>query len=85
MGPANVRVNMNPNFERDLKRDIDAKAQRVVDVVAHQHAGETGAAIKSALDGRLRMIGLNLPESTLDEWAAALATGGELKVDIHLV
>ena len=76
---------MNPNFERDLKRDIDAKAQRVVDAVARQHAGEAKDAIKSALNDELGVIGLNLPNATLDGWASALANGNGLKVDIHLV
>lgn len=80
-----VRVQMNPNFERDLKRDVDAKAQRVVDAVTREHAGETAEAIGTALDGGLAAIGLNLPKSTLDEWAAVLAAGSDLKVDIHLV
>lgn len=85
MSPADVRVHMNPNFGRDLKRDIDAKAQRVVDLVAREHAGETAEEIGSALDDGLAAIGLNLPKSTLDPWAAVLAASNDLKVDIHLV
>ena len=85
MSRPNVRVNMNPNFGRDLKRDIDAKAQRVVDVVARDHAGDGAEVIAAALDARLAAIGLNLPKSTLDQWAGSLAAGNDLKVDIHLV
>ena len=85
MSPAGDSIKMNPNFEGDLKRDIDAKAQRVVDTVARGHAGEPQASIKAALDQGLSDIGLNMPDATLDKWSGALAAGVDLRVDIHLV
>ena len=76
-------IKPNRNFGRDIKREIDAKAQRAVDAVAAQHKGGDQATIKAALDRQLKRIGLPLPDSTLDEWSAILAHGNDIKVDIH--
>lgn len=61
MSPEDDSFEMNPNLERDVKRDLDAKAQRVVDGIAGEHTGEAQADIRAALDRGLSEIGLVPP------------------------
>ena len=74
----------NPNIERDVEIDLSAKAQTVVDAVVEHHPGESQAGIRGALDRGLSEIGIPMPASTLDEWAASIARGDGVKVDIRL-
>ncbi len=85
MAPSRVRYVPNPDFGRDMKRELDAKAQAVADEVAGRFATDPSLDVAAELNAGLARVGINLPDATLNEWADIILRGSELKVDIHIV
>lgn len=56
---------MNPNFERELARQINVQLQKVFDSVYRRHAGKAIGDVKAALQREAARIGLTMDDAKL--------------------
>ncbi|HZL05212.1 MAG TPA: hypothetical protein VFE45_07300 [Coriobacteriia bacterium] len=77
-------MTVNPRGMLELKRQLDAFAQQVIDEVAASRGDKSTETIAAELDAGLRRHGINLPESVLSEWASGVQQGADLRADLHL-
>jgi len=70
---------MNPNFERDVKRDIEKVMQAAADQVHRQHAGQPLAVTKPATKRAFERAGINLSDQELTRYAQQIADGIKIK------
>lgn len=75
----------NPDFERNLKRDLDAKAQLVIDTVTAWYRADDTRDLRADLAHGLAQQGINLDPDRLEDWAAAIENDEEVRADIRIV
>lgn len=75
----------NPDFGKQLKRELDVKAQHVVDDVTARFRADSSLNLKGELNDGLSQQGIDLPDENLDERAGIVASGEDLTVDIRIV
>lgn len=70
----------NPNFTRDLMRQVNSQLQKIFDSVYSGHAGRDVEDVKAALKEAAKRGGFTIDEPKLTELASAISAGKKLKV-----
>lgn len=70
---------MNPNFEKELAKQVQGSMQREIDAVYRQYKGQPVATVKTALK---RKLGTALVEPLLSNIAEAISRGEKINVKL---
>lgn len=67
---------MNPDFEKQLAREVAAKVQSdILDPIQRRYKGHPAEEIKPVLKQEFKRVGGSIPESELDKYASAISRG----------
>ncbi|MBM4524517.1 hypothetical protein GS462_07810 [Rhodococcus hoagii] len=70
---------MNPNFEKELAKQVQGTMQREIDTVYRQYKGQPAATVKRALQARLKTA---LVEPMLSSAAEAISRGDKVNLKL---
>lgn len=70
------KFKMNPNFEKQLAREVAAKVQSdILDPIQRRYQGRPAEEIKPILKREFERVGGSMPDSELDKYANAISQG----------